>query len=232
MVMLGDGFHFIETEFKKEAINSFKKEFGHLSFNQLRDRMLYIDAWELKLVFRDSYQTLNSYNNLSILLVIEHFKPIMHEMPQQKQVHHCTSVYQDKEIRALLDNTRRTFINSIVHNPELLTCDQFAVGTFTMPKMSDLFTPSEIKGASKNKSLTQDSAEPTAHRIAACGLIRINYDFLPDLNGRTTNDMLEYSNPFKVKEDYRCAALSIKEVTYLRNDIEDFTEFRVELNCN
>jgi hypothetical protein len=81
MVMLGDGFHFIETEFKKEAINSFKKEFGHLSFNQLRDRMLYIDAWELKLVFRDSYQTLNSYNNLSILLVIEHFKPIMHEMP-------------------------------------------------------------------------------------------------------------------------------------------------------
>jgi hypothetical protein len=44
--------------------------------------------------------------------------------------------------------------------------------------------------------------------------------------------MLEYSNPFKIKEDYRCAALSIKEVTYLRNDIEDFTEFRVELNCN
>ena len=31
--MLGDGFHFMEVEFKKEAINSFKKEFSHLSFN-------------------------------------------------------------------------------------------------------------------------------------------------------------------------------------------------------
>ena len=46
--------------------------------------MLYIDLWELKLVFRDSYHVLNSYNNLSILLVVKHFKPIMHEVPQQK----------------------------------------------------------------------------------------------------------------------------------------------------
>jgi hypothetical protein len=32
----------MEVEFKKEAMNAFKKEFGHISFNHLRDRMLYI----------------------------------------------------------------------------------------------------------------------------------------------------------------------------------------------
>ena len=40
--MLGDGFHFMECEFKKEAMNIFKKEFGHISFNSLRDRIIYI----------------------------------------------------------------------------------------------------------------------------------------------------------------------------------------------
>ena len=31
--MLGDGFHYIEAEFKKEAINLFKKDQAHLTFN-------------------------------------------------------------------------------------------------------------------------------------------------------------------------------------------------------
>jgi len=42
MVMLGDGFHFMEAEFTKDAINTFKKEYNHLSFNGLRDRVIYI----------------------------------------------------------------------------------------------------------------------------------------------------------------------------------------------
>lgn len=33
IVMLGDGFHFMEAEFKKESINIFKKDYNHLTFN-------------------------------------------------------------------------------------------------------------------------------------------------------------------------------------------------------
>ncbi len=81
MVMLGDGFHFMEVEFRKEAINGFKKEHSHLTFNELRDRIIYITSWSLKLSFRDSNTTLNSFDNLSIVLVVEKFKPIMTEAP-------------------------------------------------------------------------------------------------------------------------------------------------------
>lgn len=104
--MLGDGFHFMEVEFKKEAINGFKKDHSHLTFNELRDRIIYITGWSLKLSFRDSNTTLNSFENLSIVLVVEKFKPIMSEAPQQRQIHSCTNVFAEKEIRAYLENTR------------------------------------------------------------------------------------------------------------------------------
>lgn len=81
-MMVSDGFHYIEAEFKKEAINYFKKDYSHLTFNALRDRVIYIVQWSLKLVFRDGHQSFNSFNNLSIVLVIERFKPIMVETVQ------------------------------------------------------------------------------------------------------------------------------------------------------
>ena len=153
MVMLGDGFHYMEVEFTKEAMNIFQKEKNHVSFNNLRDRILYIVQWSLKLVFRDSYQTLNSYQNLSIVLVVERFKPIMNETPQQRQIHTCTNVFAEKEIKAYLENTRHQFIGSLLTQKEQEIEEKpMSLGVFDMPKMSDLFTTSELKGAAKNKS--------------------------------------------------------------------------------
>ena len=57
----------------------------------------------------------------------------------------------------------------------------------------------------------------------------MNYDMLPDLNGFTTNDDQEYKNPFP-QCDFRQAALTNRELNFIRNDIDDFTEFRLQLN--
>lgn len=148
--MLGDGYHYMEAEFKKEAMNIFKKEHGHLTFNQLRDRILYIQQWSLKVVFKDSHNTLNSYNNLSILLVVERFRPIMQEMPQQKQIHHAQNVFHEKEIRSWLERSRHQFVNSLVQRDE--RDGLLALGTFEMPKMTDLFCGAELKHKTKSSS--------------------------------------------------------------------------------
>ena len=190
MVMLGDGFNFMEVEFKKEAVNTFKKDYSHLTFNELRDRIVYITAWSLKLCFRDSNTTLNSFENLSIVLVVEKFKPIMTEAPLQRQVHNCTNVFADKEIRAQLENTRHQFVNSLLTARFGLRSKPLALGTFQMPKVSDLFTGAELK--SKSKTLPQESTAPSTNRIAAAGLIRLDYDCMPDLNGVPTHDFNKY----------------------------------------
>lgn len=57
-------------------------------------------------------------------------------------------------------------------------------------------------------------------------MTRLNYDMLPDLNGFTTNDANEYKNPLK-DSDFRQAALTNHELNYIKNDVEDFTEFRL-----
>jgi hypothetical protein len=45
MVQLGDGFSYIEAVFTKEAVNSFRKNFSHLRFGKMRDRLLKLTKW-------------------------------------------------------------------------------------------------------------------------------------------------------------------------------------------
>jgi len=54
MVCLGDGFFFMEALFTKEAINDFRKNFSHLKFSNLRDKILYVQRWSLHMRQRDS----------------------------------------------------------------------------------------------------------------------------------------------------------------------------------
>jgi hypothetical protein len=85
-----------------------------------------------------------------------------------------------------------------------------ALGTFDMPKMTDLFSD-EVKGASKK-------ANPEVgitNKIAACSVIRVNYDMLPDLKGKLTNDFNEYTNPF-IENTYSTAALTDSQLSYIR----------------
>jgi hypothetical protein len=48
-------------------------------------------------------------------------------------------------------------------------------------------------------------------------VIRVNYDMLPDLNGKPTNDFNEYTNPF-LESTYSTAALTESQLSYIKKD--------------
>lgn len=44
---LSDGFHFIEALFTKDAVNEFRKNYPHVKFSGLRDKILFVNKWSL-----------------------------------------------------------------------------------------------------------------------------------------------------------------------------------------
>ena len=76
--------------------------------------------------------------------------------------------------------------------------------------MTDLFSD-EVKGASKKANPEVGST----NKIAACSVIRVNYDMLPDLKGKPTNDFNEYTNPF-IENTYSTAALTDSQLSYIK----------------
>lgn len=92
--------------------------------------------------------------------------------------------------------------------------------------MTDLFSTDDLINCSrKHKKLPKDNTAPLSNRIAASSVLRVNYDMLPDLNGRVSNDFNEYTNPF-LQSNYRTAALADSELNYIKKDNGDFTELR------
>ena len=49
LILLSDGFNYIEALFTKAAINDFRKNFSHLKFSNLRDKIIYVKKWSLML---------------------------------------------------------------------------------------------------------------------------------------------------------------------------------------
>jgi hypothetical protein len=47
MVQLGDGFHFIEAVFLKEAVNNFRKNYSHLKMSSMTNRLVKLTKWSL-----------------------------------------------------------------------------------------------------------------------------------------------------------------------------------------
>ena len=70
-VHLGDGFLFMEAFFTKEAINDFRKNYSHLKFSNLRDKIVFVQRWSLHIRQRDSSRDLCTYNNLTVVLCVE-----------------------------------------------------------------------------------------------------------------------------------------------------------------
>jgi len=60
-VWLSDGYHLIEAYFTKESINEFRKNYSHMKFSALRDKILYINKWSLKVKPVSSRECLTSY---------------------------------------------------------------------------------------------------------------------------------------------------------------------------
>jgi hypothetical protein len=47
MVHISDGYYHIDAQFTKNAIQEHKRNFGHIKFSALRDRIIYVMKWSL-----------------------------------------------------------------------------------------------------------------------------------------------------------------------------------------
>lgn len=70
-IVMNDGFTIIDALFSKDAINDFRKNWSHLKFSHLRDKIIYVQKWSLQLRQRDSAKQHLTYNNLTVFLSIE-----------------------------------------------------------------------------------------------------------------------------------------------------------------
>jgi hypothetical protein len=68
---LSDGYHFIEAYFSKDSINDFRKNYSHMKFSALRDKIIYVSKWSLKVKAVNSRECYTSYSNLSFYIVID-----------------------------------------------------------------------------------------------------------------------------------------------------------------
>lgn len=68
VIQMCDGFHFMEAVFTQDCINDFRKNYSHLKFSDLRDKVLYAMKWSLQIRVRDSSKVFNSYENLSVYI--------------------------------------------------------------------------------------------------------------------------------------------------------------------
>lgn len=79
-IMISDGHNLIEAVLTKECIFEYRKNFSHLKFSSLKDKILLLNKWSLLIESVDSTTVYNSFNNLTIKIVVESFKPLNYEM--------------------------------------------------------------------------------------------------------------------------------------------------------
>jgi len=109
VIQLSDGKHSIESHFTKEAINDFRKNYSNVKFSNLRDKILVVTKWRLITRYEDSRLSYSSYQNISIHLVVENFRPLMYERVANKCMG-SDSIFRDGEIQCLLKNKRHETI--------------------------------------------------------------------------------------------------------------------------
>jgi hypothetical protein len=153
-VYLSDGFNFIEAQFTKESINDFRKNYSHLRFSALKQKMVMISKWHLKFQYKNSKECFNSYQNISVIFVVEHFKPISHILPDEKQVKKSSSLFSLDEIRVLIKNMRQDYIGSLLEECSKQYPDgQLEVGYLSMPSLSTVNTSHHASQESLTKSI-------------------------------------------------------------------------------
>lgn len=60
LVMVSDGFHNMEAVFTKEAVNEFRKNY-QIKFSSLREKVILVTKWSLKVQSSDSRKEYFSY---------------------------------------------------------------------------------------------------------------------------------------------------------------------------
>lgn len=132
-IWLCDGFHFIETHFTKEAINEFRKNHASIKFSQLRDKTMILKKWHLVLKHEDSLKSFNSFQNLSVHLVVEQFRPLPYEKPAPSFISKARSVFRDPEIEHIVRNKRHEVMKDVLFL-------EGGRGHFQLPSAKDIFS--------------------------------------------------------------------------------------------
>ena len=83
-IWLSDGHNYIEAQFTKESISEYKSAYSHVRFSSLRDKILYVSRWSLEIKYANSNECFTSYQNVTLMLVIESFRPILNIRPNQR----------------------------------------------------------------------------------------------------------------------------------------------------
>jgi len=137
-ILISDGHNFLEAVFTKESINDFRKNFSHVKFSSLRDKVIIVSKWTLQIETVDSKQVYNSFNNFSIKVVVEQFKPVMHETLNSRITHGAVSIFRDNDIQTLIKSYRHWFSQTYAGKG---VCNQ--VEEMKMPSFNDIFAKSE-----------------------------------------------------------------------------------------
>jgi hypothetical protein len=72
----------MEAHFTKDAMNEFRRNFTpRHKFSHLRDKILVVTKWHVVMKSEDSRRSMTSFSNVSIQIVIEQFRPVLHDRP-------------------------------------------------------------------------------------------------------------------------------------------------------
>ena len=108
-IWLSDGKHYIEGHFTKDAINDFRKNYSNVKFSNLREKILVVTKWRLITRYEDSRIQICSYQNISIHLIVENFRPLMYERGAPK-CFNTSNIFRDADIQCLLKHKRQEAI--------------------------------------------------------------------------------------------------------------------------
>lgn len=98
VILVSDSHNFLEAIFTKESINEFRRNYSHLKFSNLRDRAIQVTKWRLQIDFVDSNKAFNSFQNMTVRLVIEQFHSHHNEHLSQKQTKAAMSVFREPNV--------------------------------------------------------------------------------------------------------------------------------------
>ena len=79
-------------------MNDFRKNHTTLKFSSLRQQMLFVTKWRLVAKHEDSRQVYTSYQNFSVQLIVEQFRPLTFEKIASRQINSSECIFRDSEI--------------------------------------------------------------------------------------------------------------------------------------
>ena len=134
---VNDGFNFVEAELTKDALHEFRRNYPHVQLHNLKQNMIFVQKWSLKAKGCDSRKVYTSYQNITVVLVIESFKPLLHEKPSKLQHINSTNLFLDSEVQIYIRNKRHEYIRDILET-HLFHQQQQKGFSFAVPSIKDI----------------------------------------------------------------------------------------------